>query len=67
MAAPRWRRLLPGLPVLDWAREYRRETQAADAVAAVIVTLMPQSLAYAMLAGLPPEAGLHASVLPLVL
>lgn len=55
--------------MLDWARGYQRETFAADAVAAVIVTLMliPQSLAYAMLAGLPPEAGLYASVLPLVL
>jgi SulP family sulfate permease len=65
----RWRRLLPGLPVVDWARAYQRETLAADAVAAVIVTLMliPQSLAYAMLAGLPAEAGLYASVLPLIL
>ena len=69
MESSRWRRLLPGLPVLDWARAYRRETLAADAVAAVIVTLMliPQSLAYAMLAGLPAEAGLYASVLPLIL
>jgi SulP family sulfate permease len=38
-------------------------------VAAAIVTIMliPQSLAYALLAGLPPEAGLYASILPLVL
>lgn len=38
-------------------------------MAAAIVTLMliPQSLAYAMLAGLPPEVGLYASVAPLVL
>ena len=38
-------------------------------MAAVIVTIMliPQSLAYAMLAGLPPEAGLYASILPIVL
>jgi SulP family sulfate permease len=37
-------------------------------MAAVIVTIMliPQSLAYAMLAGLPPEVGLYASILPLV-
>ena len=38
-------------------------------MAAVIVTIMliPQSLAYAMLAGLPPEAGLYASILPIIL
>jgi SulP family sulfate permease len=39
-----------------------------DGLAALIVTVMliPQSLAYAMLAGLPPEMGLYASMLPLV-
>lgn len=54
---------------MAWARTYQRDTFAADAVAALIVTLMliPQSLAYAMLAGLPAEAGLYASVAPLVL
>lgn len=37
-------------------------------LAALIVTIMliPQSLAYAILAGLPPEVGLYASILPLV-
>ena len=57
------------LPVLDWGRRYTRATLAADAMAAVIVTIMlvPQSLAYALLAGLPPEAGLYASILPIVL
>jgi SulP family sulfate permease len=56
------------LPVLQWGRGYDRETLAADALAAVIVTLMlvPQSLAYALLAGLPPEAGLYASIAPLL-
>ena len=41
----------------------------SDGVAALIVTIMliPQSLAYAMLAGLPPEVGLYASVAPLLL
>src|SRR3546814_4627909 len=39
-----------------------------DLVAAIIVTIMliPQSLAYALLAGLPPVVGLYASILPLV-
>lgn len=56
------------LPILDWGRRYNRQTLTSDLVAAVIVTIMliPQSLAYALLAGLPPEVGLYASVLPLV-
>jgi sulfate permease, SulP family len=55
-------------PILDWGRSYERSMFSSDLVAAVIVTIMliPQSLAYAMLAGLPPEVGLYASVLPLV-
>lgn len=55
-------------PILEWGREYRRETLVNDLIAAVIVTIMliPQSLAYAMLAGLPPQIGLYASILPLV-
>jgi len=56
------------LPILNWGRHYGRETLSSDLLAAVIVTIMlvPQSLAYAMLAGLPPEVGLYASILPLV-
>ncbi|MCA0963833.1 SulP family inorganic anion transporter [Salipiger bermudensis] len=56
------------LPILSWARVYTRDTATSDLVAAVIVTIMliPQSLAYALLAGLPPEMGLYASILPLV-
>lgn len=54
--------------MIGWAEVYDRETLANDLLAAVIVTIMliPQSLAYAMLAGLPPEIGLYASILPLV-
>lgn len=53
---------------MDWAPKYRGETLVSDLVAAVIVTIMliPQSLAYALLAGLPPEVGLYASILPLI-
>ena len=56
------------LPILDWGSRYDRVTLTGDLVAAVIVTIMliPQSLAYALLAGLPPEMGLYASILPLV-
>jgi SulP family sulfate permease len=57
------------LPILDWGRRYDRSTLTSDLVAAVIVTLMliPQSLAYAQLAGLPAQVGLYASIAPLVL
>jgi len=60
--------MLPTLPILDWGSRYRRETLISDLGAALIVTVMliPQSLAYALLAGLPPEVGLYASVAPLV-
>ena len=62
-------RWLPSVPLLDWGRQYNRATFTNDLVAAVIVTVMliPQSLAYALLAGLPPEVGLYASVAPLLL
>jgi sulfate permease, SulP family len=51
-----------------WLRDYRRAWLAGDLTAGLIVTVMliPQSLAYAMLAGLPPQVGLYASILPLV-
>lgn len=57
------------LPILDWGRFYDRNAFSNDMVAAVIVTIMliPQSLAYALLAGLPPEAGIYASIAPIVL
>ena len=56
------------LPILGWARSYDRRVLTSDLVAAIIVTIMliPQSLAYALLAGLPPVVGLYASILPLV-
>ncbi|MEY3626825.1 MAG: sulfate permease family protein [Pseudomonadota bacterium] len=57
------------LPMLEWARPYDRDTLVSDLVAALIVTIMliPQSLAYASLAGLPPEVGLYASIVPLLM
>jgi sulfate permease, SulP family len=56
------------LPILEWSRGYGGATLTNDLVAAAIVTIMliPQSLAYAMLAGLPPEVGLYASILPII-
>lgn len=57
------------LPILTWGAEYSRRTLINDLIVAGIVTVMliPQSLAYALLAGLPPEIGLYASMAPLVL
>ncbi|KEO85510.1 sulfate:proton symporter [Erythrobacter sp. JL475] len=56
-------------PILEWGRSYNRDILTSDLMAAVIVTIMliPQSLAYALLAGLPPVVGLYASILPLML
>ncbi|WP_217358748.1 SulP family inorganic anion transporter [Thalassococcus sp. S3] len=62
-------RLRQYVPVLDWGRTYDRRAFSNDMIAAVIVTIMliPQSLAYALLAGLPPEAGIYASIAPIIL
>lgn len=56
------------MPVLAWRKTYNRNTFNSDLLAALIVTIMliPQSLAYALLAGLPAEVGLYASILPLI-
>ncbi len=55
------------LPITQWMPGYRKTDAMQDSLAALIVTLMliPQSLAYAMVAGLPPVYGLYASILPL--
>jgi SulP family sulfate permease len=57
------------VPILTWGAEYSGRTLTNDLVVAVIVSIMliPQSLAYATLAGLPPEVGLYASMAPLIL
>ena len=63
------RKLSNYVPILDWGRRYNRGAFSNDLIAAVIVTIMliPQSLAYALLAGLPPEAGIYASIVPIIL
>ena len=52
-------------PFLKWARPTRRQTRA-DAIAGITVglVLVPQALAYAQLAGMPPVTGLYAALLP---
>jgi SulP family sulfate permease len=55
-------------PVLTWGRGYGRSQAGGDLTAAAVVTLLliPQSMAYALLAGMPAVTGLYASMLPLV-
>lgn len=56
-------RLIP-----DWLTHYPREKLGADITAGLIVAILviPQSLAYALLAGLPPQYGLYVSILPVI-
>ncbi|UYV20559.1 sulfate permease [Halomonas qaidamensis] len=56
-------------PILTWLPHYHKRLLGADVVAGLIVTAMviPQSLAYALLAGLPAAVGLYASILPQLL
>lgn len=55
-------------PIVRWAPRYTRAAFIDDGLAAIIVTIMliPQSLAYASIAGVPPEVGLYASIAPLI-
>ena len=57
-----------GEELLAWARHYRLAWLSGDLVAGVVTAIMiiPQSMAYAMLAGLPVQIGLYASLLPLL-
>jgi len=61
-------KLKPFIPILEWLPTYKRAQLPGDLLAGIIVAivLIPQSMAYAMVAGLPPQVGLYASVLPLL-
>jgi len=56
------------VPILEWLPNYRRAALRGDMIAGLTtaVMLIPQGMAYAMLAGLPPIVGLYASVAPLI-
>ena len=56
-------------PALKWLKTYHPTHFKADIVAALIVLamLVPQGMAYAMLAGLPPVMGIYASILPMII
>jgi SulP family sulfate permease len=72
-AVPRQTRPQSGLsryaPILDWGLHYQSQDLLGDVMAGLIVAIMliPQGMAYALLAGLPPQVGLYASILPLIL
>jgi len=53
----------------DWLKGYQKAQLNGDLIAGIIVAvvLVPQSMAYGMLAGLPPEVALYSSALPLIL
>lgn len=55
------------LPILNWIKQYQRVDFKSDLNAGMTtaVMLVPQAMAYAMLAGLPPIMGLYASTIPL--
>ncbi|PHV06056.1 sodium-independent anion transporter [Janthinobacterium sp. BJB412] len=52
--------------MLQWLRQYRRAQLPGDVSAGLVVAMMmiPQGMAYAIVAGLPPVAGIYASILP---
>ncbi|NNL91747.1 MAG: sodium-independent anion transporter, partial [Saprospiraceae bacterium] len=56
------------LPFLDWSKSYTKQNLNGDISAGLTVGVMliPQGMAYAMLAGLPPIYGLYASTIPLI-
>jgi SulP family sulfate permease len=52
--------------MLHWLRHYRRAMLPGDISAGIVVAMMmiPQGMAYALVAGLPPVAGIYASIVP---
>ncbi len=58
--------LVSFLPIVGWLKTYRRQDVSDDLFAGVItaILLVPQGIAYAVLAGLPPQLGLYASIVP---
>lgn len=56
------------VPAYGWLRDYRRGDLASDLSASLVIAamLVPQGMAYALLAGLPASHGLYASVVPAI-
>jgi SulP family sulfate permease len=57
------------IPALDWLLHYQSRHLVGDIIAGIIVAslLIPQSMAYALLAGLPPQVGLYAGIAPAII
>ena len=64
-----FQRLTRYIPALDWLLHYQSENLLGDIIAGIIVAslLIPQSMAYALRAGLPPQVGLYAGIVPAIL
>lgn len=63
----RWIKQL--FPALEWIPGYKKSLLRGDISAGITVAVMliPQSMAYAMLAGLPPIIGLYSATVPLII
>ena len=61
--------ILQFIPILQWLPNYKKAHRSGDLSAGLTVGIMliPQGMAYAMLAGLPPVFGLYASLIPQVI
>ena len=57
------------IPLLGTFQSYRKEDLSGDVIAGITVAIMliPQGMAYALLAGMPPVYGLYASIVPLLI
>lgn len=56
------------LPILNWLPQYQRSWLRGDVIAALTVwaLLVPEAMAYASIAGMPPQAGLYAAPIALI-
>ncbi len=58
------KRLIQYIPIIGWARSYQRQWLRDDLVSGVVVgmIMIPVAMAYAQMAGVPPQAGLYAAI-----
>ena len=63
------KRIKQFFPIFDWAKDYSSSHLKRDAFAGITVGIMliPQGMAYAMIAGLPPVYGLYAALFPQII
>src|SRR5512136_1392103 len=63
------KRLTHLVPIIDWARTYRREWLRDDLISGVVVgmIMIPVAMAYAQMAGVPPQAGLYSAIIGMAL